>query len=214
MRAELAARREQGRSLPLLVWRFSRDVHVVSTASAGGGLGRRRWVVNAHVPDDYARHDLDDHLAELADELGLDGPGVGMLTAADVRRVHRAQAGGVVVEVTCGLTDPTWAADHPAARTAAPEPGTINIVGQLPVRLTDAALCNALCTATEAKAQALARAAVPGTGTPSDALTLICAYDRPSDRFGGPRSRWGAPLARAVYDAVLAGARTWQESAR
>ncbi|HEU5008272.1 MAG TPA: adenosylcobinamide amidohydrolase [Jatrophihabitantaceae bacterium] len=222
IRAHQTSRVEHGRSLPMLLWRFAGPTYVASTASAGGGLGPRWWIANASVRDDYGRHDLDGHLAELAAVLDLSGRGVGMLTAADVRKVRFAAVGGVTAEVTVGLTDPTWAADRAAVDVAsdaaavpavAPPPGTINIVAQLPVRLTDAALCNALCTATEAKAQALADAGVSGTGTPSDAVTLTCPVNGPADTFGGPRSRWGAPLARAVHQAVLAGALAWQEQA-
>jgi adenosylcobinamide amidohydrolase len=86
-----------------------------------------------------------------------------------------------------------------------PAPGTINIVARLPVRLTDAALLNALTTATEAKSQALLTAGVPGTGTASDAITVACPASGPTQPFGGPRSTWGARLARAVHDAVRAG---------
>lgn len=128
-----------------------------------------------------------------------------MFTAADVERVQRGADGGVVVEATVGLTHPIWAADadDPVAATV---PGTINIVAQLPVRLSEAALLNALCTATEAKTQALLSAGVPGTGTASDAVTVVCPAHGPVEPFGGPRSVWGARLARAVFAAVRAGA--------
>lgn len=210
IRAHRGTRVEQDRSLPLLVWRFDVETYVASTAAAGGGLGPRRWIVNASVPHDYARRDLDRHVTELAGVLGLSGRGVGMLTATDVRTVRFAEVDGVTVEATVGLTEPAWAADC-TARAVVQAPGTINIVGQLSGRLADAALCNGLCTATEAKVQALVDAGVSGSGTPSDALTLTCPVDGPPDAFGGPRSRWGAPLASAVYDAVLAGALAWRE---
>jgi adenosylcobinamide amidohydrolase len=65
-------------------------------------------------------------------------------------------------------------------------------------------LLNALCTATEAKSQALAERQVPGTGTPSDAITVVCPPDEPAEPFCGPRSEWGARLARAVHAAITA----------
>jgi adenosylcobinamide amidohydrolase len=73
------------------------------------------------------------------------------------------------------------------------------------VRHGDAALANLLCTVTEAKVQALFEGAVDGTGTASDAVTVLCPAGGESEPFGGPRSRYGAPLARAVYAAVRAG---------
>lgn len=198
---------EDGREQPLLAWLLPAPCPAASTASAGGGLGVRRWVVNAQVAADYRRHDLDRHAAELAGAASLSGPGVTMLTAAQVDRCRRAQDGGVTVWATVGLAEPTWAAapDHP--RDPA-RPGTINLVAVLPVALTDAALLNALCTATEAKCQALAEHGVPGTGTPSDAVTVVCAPAGTVEPFCGPRSPWGARLARAVHAAVSAGALT------
>jgi adenosylcobinamide amidohydrolase len=191
--------------LPLLVWRFADPLRVASTASCGGGLGERRWVINAQVGNDYGRRDQDRHGAELAAAARLTGSGVVMFTAADVRGLRRAADGGVMVEATVGLTHPAWAADIDDRDTApAPTPGTINVVAYLPVRLTDAALLNALCTVTEAKTQALLAAGVPGTGTPSDAVTVVCPTTTPAEPFAGPRSTWGARLARAVYQAVHA----------
>jgi hypothetical protein len=39
--------------------------------------------------------------------------------------------------------------------------------------------------------------------TPTDAIVLCCPPVGPVERCGGPRSRTGAPLARAVRAAVL-----------
>jgi adenosylcobinamide hydrolase len=202
----IASRIEDGTELPMLVWRFAAATTVASTASCGGGLGARRWLINAQVPHDYRRRDQSRHGAELAAAAGIDeadGTGVVMFTAVDVRRVQERGEGGLRVDATVGLTLPVWAAAPEVA--AEPAPGTINIVAQLPVRLTDAALLNALTTATEAKSQALLAAGVPGTGTASDAITVVCPGSGPAEPFGGPRSTWGARLARAVHDAVQAG---------
>jgi len=206
-RPTLVMRAEDGRSLPLLVWRFAGPMTVASTASCGGGLGVRDWIVNAQVVRDYRRRDLEQHGTELAAAAGLVGHGLVMLTAADVRAVRHAEDGGVRVDATVGLTHPTWAAAaEDDAALSAPVAGTINIVVALPVPLTPAALLNALCTATEAKTQALLGAGVPGTGTASDAVAVVCPSDGPAQPFAGPRSTWGARLARAVHDAVSAGA--------
>lgn len=202
------SRTEDGQLLPLLVWRFAEPVLVASTASSGGGVGARNWIVNARVSHDYARCDLDAHAAELAAGAGLSGDGTTMLTAADVLRVRCATDGGVSVAATVGLTHPTWAAAGPAPDGSMPAeppgPGTINIVAFLPVNLAPAALLGALCTATEAKSQALFERGVPGTGTPSDAVTICCPGEG-AELFCGVRSDWGSRLARAVHAAVGAG---------
>lgn len=201
------SRVEDGRTLPMLVWRFADPTTVASTAACGGGLGERRWIINAQVRHDYRRRDQQEHGAELAAAAEVDGvqaqAGVVMFTAVDVRDVQSAHDGGVHVDATVGLTLPVWAAAPDT--TVAAAPGTVNIVALLPVRLTTAALLNALCTATEAKTQALLEAGVPGTGTASDAITVACPAAGPAELFGGPRSVWGARLARAVHAAVLAG---------
>jgi adenosylcobinamide hydrolase len=202
--ALLTTRVEGGIELPMLVWSFAGDTLVASTAPAGGGLGRRRWILNAQVGGDYARRDVERHAAELAAGAGLSGDGVALLTAVDVRRAVRREDAGVSVDATVGLTHAGWAAaaDSPLARRE----GTINLVVLLPVRLQEAALLNALCTATEAKSQALIEAGIGGTGTPSDAVAVACPADGPAEVFGGPRSSWGARIARAVHEAVRDGA--------
>jgi len=185
----------------VLVWRLEPAQLVIASAPVGGGIGMRDWILNAQVPKDYSRVDLSAHVAELAASQGCRGNGVGMLTAANLEKVSLASEAGVEVHATVGITAPTWAAAEGASE-AAYTPGTINIVAFLPVRLTDAALVNAVMTVTEAKTQALLDAGIPGTGTASDAVCIVSPPDGESAPFGGPRSEVGAPLARAVYTAV------------
>lgn len=186
---------------------------VSSTAPVGGGIGLRNWVVNAQVPNGYARRDIEAHVAEITRTLGLAGSGVGMLTAAEVARVALCDdEPGVRVEATVGLSLPGWAAapdgaDEARAQAEAGLPGTINVVAFVPVRHSDAALANLLCTVTEAKVQALIDGGIPGTGTASDAVTVLCSASGPVEPFGGPRSIWGARVARAVYAALRTGMR-------
>lgn len=200
----LTTRHEGGRDVPLLVWRADRPLRAVSSAPLGGGIGERRWVVNATVPMSYDRDDPADHLAGLADQLGLAGPGVGLLTGVDVAEVVARTDTGVRAWATVGLGTPVWAA-APAPVAPGQRVGTVNIVLYVPARLGDAALVNAVATATEAKAQAIGELGMAGTGTPTDAVTVLCPADGPVAAYGGPRSVWGAPLARAVHAAVLAG---------
>jgi adenosylcobinamide hydrolase len=231
--------------LPALVWQWPEPMWAVASGPLGGGIGVRRWVVNAQVPHRYARCDPDLHLAEIAAGFGLAGPGAGMLTAADVGAPSRGRDDGVEVLATVGLGYPILAAAPPEeaptappeeAPTAPPEeapaappeeapavppdqrmtrpdetrpapPGTINIVAVLPERLSDAALVNAVVTLTEAKTQALFDAGLDATGTATDAVCILCPTTGPIAAFGGPRSPVGSRLARAVYAAVLEGAR-------
>ncbi|MEK8142065.1 adenosylcobinamide amidohydrolase [Streptomyces sp. M10(2022)] len=179
-----------------------------SSAVLGGGIGARGWILNAQVPGGYPRLDPQLHLAQIAAAEALSGPGAGLMTAADVSAYTLASDAGVTATVTSGLGVRGWAA-APAEDTDAPvRPGTVNIVVVLPVALSDAALINAVATATEAKVQALLDAGLDCSGTPTDAV-CIAAPDpgaEAGEPFAGPRSRWGSRLARAVHSAVLEGA--------
>jgi adenosylcobinamide amidohydrolase len=201
----LTARYEDGRDTPLLLWRWRAPLLAISSGPLGGGIGERRWVVNATVPMSYARDDPDAHLAQLARGLGLRGPGVGLLTGVDVARMRRAADTAVVTWATVGLGAPEQAARYGGDALPDSRVGTINIVVWLPARLNDAALVNAVATATEAKAQALRELGVAGTGTATDAVCVLCPTAGPAQQYGGPRSLWGARLARSVHRAVLAG---------
>ena len=209
---QLLSRHEDGAELAMALWRFGSPLLALSSAPYGGGWGERHWILAAQVAHGYHRTDPADHLAGLARDLGLDGPGIGMLTAVDVRLVTASREDGVAAAATVGLTDPCWAAAADAA-TAAPATGapgiagTVNIVAVLSRRLSGAALVNAVMTVTEAKSQALWEAGFAGTGTPSDAVAVLCAPSGPAEAFGGPRSRYGSRLARAVHRAVLDGSR-------
>ena len=207
MELQLRSRSEAGRQLSVLVWRFDHPLRVAASAPHGGGLATRRWILNAQVPPSYARRDADHHLRKLAVSLGLPGHGVGMLTAADVRSFVTTGDDGVEVVATVGLGEPEWAAVAPRTeRVPVRLAGTINVVAVLPDRLSDAALVNAIATATEAKAQALFELGIAGTGTATDAVCIATPADGRAEAFGGPRSRWGSRLARAVRDAVRLGA--------
>jgi adenosylcobinamide amidohydrolase len=207
MFAEVMSRREGNDELDVLVYRFENVWRGVSSAAAGGGIGERHWALNAQVRADYSREDLAAHVGELATTFGLEGEGVGLLTAASVRRRERSSCDGVDVEATVGLSHPTWAASENEEKASSV--GTINIVAFMPVTMSDSALVNAVATATEAKTQALIDASISATGTPSDALAIFCPVGGAPEEFCGPRSAWGSRLARAVHEAVLAGARNW-----
>lgn len=219
---ELRERPEPAGPRPVLVWAPGPGWRSVSSAIVGGGLGPTTWWLNAGVDKEYFHPDPVAHVHGIAAGLGLRGPGVGMLTAADVTRRTAATDGGVHAVATVGLGLPVFAAvpaeralaeTSASARAVGLRVGTINVLVVVPVPLSDAALVNAVVTATEAKAQALAEAGVPGTGTSSDAVCIACPSTvdggPPPEPYGGPRSPYGARLARAVHAAIAEGTRDW-----
>ena len=163
-----------------------------------------QWVLNIGVGSNYQRTDLSEHAREVAAELDVRGTGVAMFTAVDLIRWQRCDFEGVTVDATVGISHPTWAAETPGTEEPV-SPGTINLVVQVTVGLDPGAAVNAVVTATEAKAQALAARGVQGTGTATDAVTIVWPSGTAVERFAGPRSRWGSRIGQAVYGAVLAG---------
>ncbi|MFF8670049.1 adenosylcobinamide amidohydrolase [Streptomyces sp. NPDC015242] len=204
LRVQHLTRVENGERLHALLWRAGPDWRMISSAVLGGGIGTRAWVLNAQVSHGYRRTDPERHLAGLARDAGAQGAGVGLMTAADVRAYGHACDDGVEAVVTAGLGVRGWAA-APAESTVAPvRPDTVNMIVALPVALTDAALVNAVATATEAKVQALLEEGYDCSGTPTDAVCVAARTGpgREAHAFSGPRSLWGSRLARAVHGAV------------
>lgn len=211
----LTERSEYGVPVPVLVWRLSSPMLAISSGPLGGGLGVRDWVLNATVPMSYDRPDPDVHLGEIATALDLPGCGAGLMTGVDVAERVTTDDGGALAVITVGLGAPAWAAAPDGhLRRVPPRPDTINSVVWLPVRLSDAAMVNVIATIAEAKAQALAEIGVEATGTASDATCVLCPLDGPAEPYGGPRSTWGARVARAVCAGIRTGGEAWQAGGR
>ena len=230
---------DRGVVRPLLRWVAPPGWRAISTAVVGGGIGPIAYWLNVKVDKDYDHVDPVAHCRELVHEqFGAAADGVVMLTAADLTRFTTARDSGVEVVATVGLGRPVWPAAQAVSQDRWPEgpgspqfaspgpgfarpatgparPGTINVLVAVPVPLSEAALVNAVVTATEAKSQAMVEFALPGTGTASDAVCIACpatgsaAAGAEVEAYGGPRSPWGAAIARAVHAAVAAGTQDW-----
>jgi adenosylcobinamide hydrolase len=200
---------------PVLVWKFARPLRSLSSGIVGGGLRLVSWVMNLTVASNYQRTDPDVHIAEVSESLALDGSGVGLMTAVDVRKHKFCEIDQAIAVATVGVGVPTWAYDHHGAllgrssRMRNTHPGTINLVCYVNEPITDAALVNLVLTVTEAKTQALLEHGIQGTGTASDAVCILCPQGYVSSTSGdqlfvGPRSFWGARLAAATHQVVSA----------
>lgn len=188
------ARTEDGERLHALLWSPGPGWRMISSTVLGGGIAERAWVLNAQVSHGYRRTDPAQHLTELARAARARGDGVGMLTAADVSAHAHGHDAGAAAVVTAGIGVRGWAASWPESAPREALPGTINIIAALPVPMTDAALVNAVSTATEAKVQALLDAGYDCSGTPTDAVCIAARRPHPgaeTHAFAGPRSLWG-----------------------
>ena len=190
---------------------------VLSSAVAGGGLGRARSIVNLHVDKHCPWEDAELRLDAFASRRRLPAPWIGLLTAAwtEHARVAAAHAAGVgaLVAVSVGLSNPVAAGWSAAAGVA---PGTINTIAVVDADLVPAALVNLVITLTEVKALVLAEAGVTADGraaggTSTDAVVVAATGRGRHLRFGGPISDAGWVVARAARTALGDGVRTWQD---
>ncbi|MFC7512440.1 adenosylcobinamide amidohydrolase [Streptomyces thermocarboxydus] len=178
---------------------------------AGRGIGERAWILNAQVAHGYRRTDPE-HLASLAAEAGLSRPGVGLMTAADVSAYARARDAGAEAFVTAGVDVRGWAARPGEGAEAFRSRARSTSWWRSPAVLTDAALVNAVATATEAKVQALVDSGLDCSGTPTDAVCVVSdARPRTGRRTRSPGhgrcgGAAGARRAPGRADAVAAGA--------
>ena len=193
---------------------------VLSSAVAGGGLGRARAVVNLHVGLDCPWDDAQPRLDAFAARRRLPAPWIGLLTAAWTERAtvaaDQARGVGALVVVTVGLSNPVNAGRSAPAGVA---PGTINTIAIVDADLPPAALVNLVTTLTEVKVLALAEASVecddgPASGTSTDAVVVAATGRGRPLRFGGPISDAGWVVARAARTALTDGIRAWLDARR
>jgi iron complex transport system ATP-binding protein len=191
---------------------------VLSSAVVRGGLGRARSIVNLHVPKNDPCAEPDRMVAHYARRAGLPAPWVGLLTSARTEHAAVGEESGygmqALVLATVGLSNRFTAGEGAVARW---RPSTINTVVVVDAHPEPAALVNAVITATEVKALALAEAGIRGprgrpvSGTSTDAVVIAATGRGVRASFGGPASELGWLVARAVKQALAAGIRGWQE---
>ena len=171
--------------------------------------------------------------------VGADG--VAMMTACALQRAVVATAEEpledaalpsppvrCVAVATVGLSNLLRAGDSPGALAPV---GTINVLLWVSRALSPTARLEALSVATEARTLAVVeralpsrRSGLPASGTGTDCIALLCpiagadrasVMDSVDDASGvpyaGKHTAVGAVVGRAVYDAVSAGAASWDE---
>jgi iron complex transport system ATP-binding protein len=201
-----------------------RPLTVLSSAVVGGGASSTRDILNVHVDDKYDGERPEDDLAAVAEDLGVDGAFVGLMTAAYTQYARCAVEthGGLSVAavVSVGLSNTSSAGVTPpfcleaggvtSSRVPepAPPPGTINVLLLVDGALTPAAMVNAVITVTEAKTMTLAAWDVKtpegddASGTSTDTVVVACTGRGEDLRYAGPATTVGWLAARAVRAAM------------
>ena len=198
-----------------------------SSAFYNGGLRRATAILNRKVPLDYLCDEPVREMRAYLEEQRYDADGtIGLLTAAKLTHASVQETTGdwfrLVVCATAGTRNAAKAGVARAAYPAYRPPGTINTVVLIDGRMTEAAMLNALMTATEAKSAALRDAdirdeydaALQATGTTTDAVAVAVTQraDHPVEHaYAGCASEIGNALGRLVYAAVAEAVRTQHE---
>jgi adenosylcobinamide amidohydrolase len=202
----------------LLVVRLPGPHRTLSWAVCGGGLGRATAVAWRHVTNDELSPGVDPArlLSRALADAGLDGA-VGMLTARDLSTFDcvTRQAGDQAARcvATVGMGNALSAGDPPGPFV----PGTINVLLQVALPLSDAALIELIALAAEARTAAVLEARLPSrrsarlaTGTGTDCI-VVAAPDAGGvgAPYAGKHTLVGALAGAATREAVTRGVRRW-----
>ncbi|MBP1965299.1 adenosylcobinamide amidohydrolase [Paenibacillus aceris] len=216
-------------------------LRTLNSSPWGGGFGIHKALMNRQVDKHYNEADP---LVEMDAFIVREGLNpretAGMLTAAKVKDVGystltwlgdtvrdlscnsavQSEENGpdrlhVCAWVTVGLGNKARAgAELPAASLY---PGTINTIIVINGQLTDAAMVNAVITATEAKTAALQELGVevdgePATGTTTDAVLIAATCRGPVYSYAGTATALGYMIGRTVYEAIMASGQLYEKT--
>lgn len=188
-------------------------LRTLNSSMWGEGFGWHSRLMNRQVDRSYSSSDP---LAEMHQFMRMRSIGIeetaALLTAARVQDRGYSQESG-----DKGLKVCTWATVGLSNKARAGSlrnmhelfPGTINLIVVIDGILTDAAMVNAVITATEAKAAALQDADIrladsreTATGTTTDAVIIAATQKGASYRYAGTATQLGYGIGRTVYEAM------------
>ncbi len=191
----------------------------LSSAIIGGGVSETNTVFIMEVPMGYDGACPERDLEDVRKYFGLPEDSIGLMTAADIRRVITTEScieGNVEAAaiVTAGTTNAVTAGERLPQSVIDTLPthkaGTINIIVIFSEPLQDCGMVNATATIAEAKTAGMNDAGVSGTGTTSDALAILCPKGD-GGKYASTASETGMAAAKAVRSAVAQSTRKWNK---
>lgn len=190
------------------------QLKVLSSAVLGGERRRARFIMNHTVEKSYSSDTPAQDLASLAEKMNLGKDVLGLMTAVDVRRTVMSfgtrQDLAVATVCTAGVGNACSAGRLVAVNESMATLGTTNIVVLIDGNLTEAAMVNAVITATEAKTMALFQAGIRlpdgamATGT-IDVTVIACTGRGGPLPYAGAATDLGFLVGRTVFKAVAQG---------
>jgi alpha-ribazole phosphatase CobZ len=183
----------------------------VSSAPQGFGILEVNQVLILQVPKDYNSENPEEELKSLIKELKLGTNTIGLMTAAEIRKVltvtqKTLEDLHVTTVLTAGTSNALVAGEPPLNsknREKVSGTGTINIIALVDKALTDGALVNAVITITEAKGAALRKLGFDAGGTTTDSVVIACPTEGEKLKYAGSGTKVGILLSQAVRDAVI-----------
>lgn len=176
---------------------------ILSSCILGGGFTSAKFIINHHVDKDYHHGSPDEDLQKVVHQLGINENAVGMMTAVDLKNVSIVSEGNVTAVVTGGVSNAIASGERVNSG------GTINIILLIEANLTDAAMVNAVISATEAKTLALRdlniksrRSTEVATGTSTDSIVIACTGRDEVIKYAGPATSLGEFIGVATRKAV------------
>lgn len=213
-------------------------LRTLNSSPWGGGFGHHRVLMNRQVDKTYNETDPLLEMEAFITREGLEPQDTaGMLTAAwlkdvgfselawppeeepsvqhvdAINEVNEDDSLRVAAWVTVGLGNKARAGVILPATSL--YPGTINSIVVIEGHLTDAAMVNAVITATEAKAAALQALNITvngqiATGTSTDAVLIAATGRGTTYRYAGTATTLGYLIGRTVHEAILASGQLYE----
>lgn len=181
----------------------------LSSAIVGGGYGNTRHIINVYVDKNFHVDAPQAWLHGLAKSININETFIGLLTAVKLHKVRVAimQAENLTVSavITAGVGNASSAGITPPFSS---QPSTINTILLLDANLTQAAMLNAVITATESKTAILKEKNIltpdgdSATGTSTDTVTIACTGNGNLQSYAGPVTTIGWLIARAVRQSL------------
>lgn len=197
---------------------------VCSSAIWNGGFTRIQAILNRRVGNNYCCAEPEKDIQRFILQAGLEPTTTtGLLTAAQVEDVGIQTVDGpefcLQAIVTAGVGNAARAG-RVTQCYAGYRAGTINTIVMIDARVTDAAMLNAIITATEAKTAALQDEGITdtsgysATGTTTDAIVIAVSnrnHWQSVHPYCGTATELGQALAQSVYQATRTAIRRERE---
>ena len=176
------------------------------SSGVAGGWRNVDYLFNHTVEEDFERWHPAEYLKSIAERYSMKRY-FGLLTSVPMEKLAVVSVDDVTVFATAGVENPNESLNVTKVTPVGSKTtlGTVNKIIVVESGMSDAAMVNAVITATEAKTSVLLELGYNFTGTSTDAVIVARELSNRSERYyeyAGPASVLGRKIWRAVRDAV------------